>query len=499
MRTSALVVLLMAVPAAGSLTFDEPLAATGADIVINGSWALLWFGREDDVTGQFSSQDGGTWSTWVQSEMQVRAADFALGGLGQPDGSRTGEGHFGALEATFSKRDVIGGLFVHAEDIQLTIHHGSLLATRNEANECLIPYRKIHSQTHVVMMEMRCPGIAGIRAETAHSAVSMVATNVETLEGIGFETRCMVFCPGLGAYENSTAGNDGVRIESRNYTFGRLESSLTNFSLEGRATGVAMISGEARIAIQGTARLPAASGRPCPESHCELDADQTLMIRGNFSLDDLAPSGSNHRMAAQLNGDVLAIQVDNEFFSMNTAIKGGVAVGILAVVVGATKILVGVLQTSTRRDVRDHPNRRLLYDYILAHPGATFRELLRGTGIPAGTARHHLAVLRSGKMIQEHGHKATLRYFENHGRFDSSWNSVVLLREPELKRLHAWLMGNPGAMQGAVVEAAGAWGWSRSTTQHRLSRLVDEGLVDVRFQGRRNLYTARKRAPVPLA
>jgi hypothetical protein len=34
-----------------------------------------------------------------------------------------------------------------------------------------------------------------------------------------------------------------------------------------------------------------------------------------------------------------------------------------------------------------------------------------------------------------------------------------------------------------------AEGWSRSTTQHRLSRLVDGGVASIRLQGRLKMYS----------
>jgi len=40
-------------------------------------------------------------------------------------------------------------------------------------------------------------------------------------------------------------------------------------------------------------------------------------------------------------------------------------------------------------------------------------------------------------------------------------------------------------------------GWSRSTTQHRLGRLVDAGLVGIKLQGRLKLYTATDRRHAP--
>jgi DNA-binding transcriptional ArsR family regulator len=44
-----------------------------------------------------------------------------------------------------------------------------------------------------------------------------------------------------------------------------------------------------------------------------------------------------------------------------------------------------------------------------------------------------------------------------------------------------------------------ALGWSRSTTQHRLARLADGGLVAIRLQGRLKMYSATERLAAPPA
>jgi predicted transcriptional regulator len=141
-------------------------------------------------------------------------------------------------------------------------------------------------------------------------------------------------------------------------------------------------------------------------------------------------------------------------------------------------------------DPLEHPRRRRIFAYIQAHPGATFREVARGAAVATGTTRHHLTVLKRQRMIVERPHRSTVRFFENHGRYDATWASVVLLREPPLRHLHGWLARNPGAAQKEVLEAMALGGWSRSTTQHRLERLVAGGVVESRLQGRRKLYQA---------
>lgn len=141
----------------------------------------------------------------------------------------------------------------------------------------------------------------------------------------------------------------------------------------------------------------------------------------------------------------------------------------------------------------EHPRRKQIFDYIQRHPGANFREVARNTSIAAGTVRHHLNVLERSGQVVEHSHGSTVRLFENHGKFQHDWADLVLLREPALGQLHAWLKDHPGSPQKAVLEAMEVEGWSRSTTQHRLSRLVDGGIASIRLQGRLKLYSVAEK------
>lgn len=151
---------------------------------------------------------------------------------------------------------------------------------------------------------------------------------------------------------------------------------------------------------------------------------------------------------------------------------------------------------SLRERALEHPKRQAIFHYVQQNPGANFREVVRRTSIPAGTVRHHLTVLQRSGHLVERPHRSTIRLFENRA-FDQAWHAVVLLREPALAGLHAWLKANPGSAQKDVLEGMEAAGWSRSTTQHRLSRLVEAGLVSLRLQGRLKIYAAAEPTAAP--
>lgn len=144
----------------------------------------------------------------------------------------------------------------------------------------------------------------------------------------------------------------------------------------------------------------------------------------------------------------------------------------------------------TKENAMDHPNRRKLYDAIQADPGIGFREVARRAGLAAGTARHHLNVLCRHGLVQEERHRFTQRFFPASIRLDPVVVARgVLLREPQLARLHAVVEANAWITQSDLIDLmAREVGWTRSTTQHRLARLVSGGLVQVRQQGRFQLH-----------
>jgi len=205
-------------------------------------------------------------------------------------------------------------------------------------------------------------------------------------------------------------------------------------------------------------------------------------------------------MAADFSGNLTSARFDEvpvapALLSGSTVAATSAALGLGALVV-AIRFVIPLL--TTPKEPLSHPRRARIHAYIVEHPGATFREVARAVDVPTGTTRHHLNVLKRGRLIVEHPHRATVRFFENHGRFDASWRREVLLREPELASLFEWIEAHPGAPQKDVLNAMeDGLKWSRSTTQHRLLRLQAEAIVHVKSQGRRKTYWAQAGKPVP--
>lgn len=250
-------------------------------------------------------------------------------------------------------------------------------------------------------------------------------------------------------------------------------------------------SSNTTISLDGSLHLPLAEGAM---SEGTTFANGTWHLQGAIQMKDLRPA-PNGTVMASMDANGATLLVDGQPTRFQAAAPAiATTAGLLALLIAAVKAAPTLSALLTRLPpdkALENENRRKLYAYITANPGATFREVLRGTDMAAGTARHHLTVLARSKMIVEHGHRSTLRFFENHGKFDATWTSVVLLREDDLSKIYQWLTTHPNAFQRELLEhAESAWRWSRSTTQHRLARLIDGGLVEVSQAGRRKFYHA---------
>lgn len=304
------------------------------------------------------------------------------------------------------------------------------------------------------------------------------------IEFHGFAVECLSGdCP-EGAPSSSTRA-------SKSDTFVRLVGPMGLGSVEANggvlyAASTLVHASVLEIALDGVLRIPPGG---CDRDPCSKDA--TITVQGNDMLLAMAKNDDGS-LSLGVSG-IEAADRDNTPW-IRPRVAGAAAFGLLSVFIIIKSFIWSLLQVKELQQEK----RNKLYIFIKENPGATFREVVKNTQIATGTARHHLGVLRRTGLIQTHQHHATLRFFENHDRFNRTWNTVVLLREPALADLHAWLMKHPGAIQKEILaHTESAWDWGRSTTQHRLSRLHEEGLVNIKLQGRRKVYTAVEVAPLP--
>ncbi len=485
-----------------SLEFGAGATVVGTKLTWNADWIAMVFGPSAifQMGGEFPS--GFREQTYQVYEVSAQATP---GAGGQHDGQWE-DGVATDAESTLAwrKESTWAVVFLTARSLTVNLTSGALTILPDDLG-CPNDWMRRSDQAANWLPAGTCVGDgAGVVVrqlefdEKPVVDVSLDGGSQLIVQNLTVDCPQQDSCPSGGHRTNHRVPpNPHVTGAVQDRSFAKLTSPAGHLRLTGSPEFVILGGTRLNATFSGSVRLPLAGAGACDLfSACALDDEQTLRLWGDLTFSDLQ-SSSEGRLHAEVSGDIAAARLDNAPLAVET--------GVVAVAVGATvlallaKVALGALSTRHLDNPLGQPNRRKLHDFILAHPGATFREVVRGTEIPTGTARHHLAVLLRENLIQEHGHHATLRYFENHGRFDDSWNTVVLLREPELNKLHHWLLDHPGVIQREILESIGyEWGWSRSTTQHRLARLAAEGLVDIKLQGRMKRYTARRRAPVPV-
>lgn len=340
-------------------------------------------------------------------------------------------------------------------------------------------------------------GVSALLVPDSSNRLDFADTQAGAVEWFNMEVVChgvVSVCPGGGGSDVMTYGAASTSVQRAAYHFVRIDGPMSIVA----ASGVMQVAAGAPALdaiVAGALHLPLADSESC--KGCPPIEDQTLAMTGSMELSGIRPTEGG--FSATLSGDFTSARVNEQWVSPDQLGFYGTAAAATAGIALIIKFLLAPLFTRlSKSQALEHPRRKAIYEYVAHHPGANFREVARRTGIAAGTVRHHLTILeRSGHLV-ERAHNGTVRLFENHGKFDHNWSDLVLLREPPLQAVHDWLKAHPQSPQKDILEALEQVGWSRSTTQHRLVRLVEGGLVTIRLQGRLKIYSVVDRiAPKP--
>ena len=144
---------------------------------------------------------------------------------------------------------------------------------------------------------------------------------------------------------------------------------------------------------------------------------------------------------------------------------------------------VQVTQAELRRDA--------ICALVNREPGICYRAIVRASGLSMGTVAHHLRMLKKQGLVTESALGQRRTFYPQGSRVPGAADAT-LAREPALQQLLDIVALRESTSQGAVLDALQAAGWPRSTTQHRLSRLVALGKVSERRSGRFLLYEVQR-------
>lgn len=140
-----------------------------------------------------------------------------------------------------------------------------------------------------------------------------------------------------------------------------------------------------------------------------------------------------------------------------------------------------------RAVLRPEDEPRVL-EAIRREPGRSLRSISRATGVHPTAVRGHVNRLARTGQLREFRVSATRSRFYAGETAPSDLAVDHELRQAGQPQLLSWIARNPGATQLDLLAHTQSLGWSRSTTQHRLKRLVEQGLVATSRHGKYNHY-----------
>ncbi|MHB1260302.1 MAG: hypothetical protein ACYC2H_01160 [Thermoplasmatota archaeon] len=390
--------------------------------------------------------------------------------------------------------------YIEGEDLELTLN-GVTAVLDIPGGSCLesiVAQEDFSDQA--TRSDKLCPGSwpAVIARSTSGAAMTFAVdgAGVHRIQWHNMETTCSdgEACPPGGSHQNETvwlSSTDYVRTRHNVFeeAVGPASANVTGW---GEAQLIVLGGTRFDLDVDGWIRLPLASSNAgCPT--CLAPADQTFSATGNITLSNLQVA-SGDRLQGDLSGDLISarfdeVAVDPLALSGKAAFAAVAAVGGLVVMV---KYLLWPLFTRHKEDdLLKNDRRRQIYEFVVKNPGVHFREALRATGIPAGSGQYHINRLVAAGLLIQRRQRSSLRLFENHKRFHETWQDWVALRDPRLRQLHDWLVQHPDSKQKDILDAfRSAHGWSLTTTQRRLERLVRDGVAKAHTRGRGKFYSA---------
>jgi hypothetical protein len=370
-------------------------------------------------------------------------------------------------------------LYVAADSIQISLAEtaGNLLASTppQTMDEHFPPGTVPQDGSYRVAGHDAEGGVAfGIKplAPGALAGFRLAASGLRMLEWHNAELRCAEACldgaGSLGASRDDPVGSNAVHL----MFFQELQVDGGTLEGAGRAWAVAAGGHTLNLGLRGSGRFPQSSiAGPCQA--CP-DADQTLRLEG--SLDLVGLHGEQGHLAAEMRGTLTAARLDEASLPPALLFAAGAGTaGLVVVALWGVGVWLGLFSRLDHGHLS--ARRRATLDAIQGNPGINAHQLASLTGQGHSTVRYQIHRLKLGNFVVERSQgRAKCFFAADQGRLPGE--AVVLLREEAVAQLLAWILANPGNTAARAAERAQAgWGWSPSTTHHRVGRLIKAGLL----------------------
>lgn len=505
MRRTVLASLLLLVLAPAMATPAElrelrfkPPAQLGPDIgVSHGEWLLLVFSDETASSTVLEFPSGSMAQEFREVQVDFREPDVghysypvplpALPASSLPPV---------AVNVSFPAKGP-ASLYVEAERIEWRVEGSDAVLDVKPQDMCLQPFvGPERADERAGRFNELCPAsplLIAARPRSLALPVRLHAEGVSVVEWHNAETSCdgapEAYCPDGGIREEENRSMASAYVHHRVLGFQRISSLGGSVDLQGSAIFALGGGRHIDVSIDGSLRLPSASAQGC--ASCLVPDGQTLRADGDLHLAGLHQA-SDGWLRANMSGDFRSARFDEEAIDPRLLggallVGGAVAAGAIALLV---KALAGLFTRVWPERALEHPNRRRVLEAVCQQPGLTYRALMVTTGMSDGGVRNHLKHLERTGHIVGYRHGQRLLYFENHGRFATTWQSHAVLRDPLQRSLLDWLLRHPGSSQSEAATYARTLGLTRTPVQRRLNRLVEDGLLRAKRTGRTVTYTA---------
>lgn len=170
-------------------------------------------------------------------------------------------------------------------------------------------------------------------------------------------------------------------------------------------------------------------------------------------------------------------------------LAAGIALVALVAVVLRFLMIGAVSRARSRLDKNENRNRML--DYVLAHPGCTAYEIVRGLSLNLGTVRYHLLILSLNHKIVTHGDgDKFVRYFKNSGAFTQEERELLsLMRRRTVASMLATMAEKP---EITCPELSRELDISDTAAYKHINLLVEKGIVSKTARGERSYVYSLK-------
>jgi len=280
--------------------------------------------------------------------------------------------------------------------------------------------------------------------------------------------------------ETQRSGGPGLQFVAEHYRYAWLDLKDASATIPSAGTKALCAGIEATIA--GAWSAFGANGYLELGDTRQAFQQRELALEGAFALHDAFDGTGEHQAApaqATVEGTFDAVGFDlaipqpvppRTWPTVAAAAAGGFALTLLGAIILYSRI--------TEDQLLDRPERRRLYEAVMANPGIEFARLLEQNPMSATNARYHLKLLERRGLLRVVNVQGRHRYVASNLDPNLTKRELLLSEDPKLRALLGLLNGEGRPASELVDALRREWGLSRTGGWKVLDRAVRAQLVE---------------------